>query len=370
MLHAYLGDLTARGEHFNLALVFSCVDYDVASIQGAFAKHDIEVCGCSTAGEVAGADLYSGTIVGLLLDLPREAFTTWTTVNEGIYEQAVRLGRLAVETYAEPQVFVLTGGLILKDGHMIDGEDVVRGIQAGAHRVLPVSGGLAADDFKMDGTYVFDNKAVATLGISAVIFDASIVKVESCATSGWQAMGIEQEITSASGNVVHTINHEPALEFFERYLGALTREGFAGKTTTVVTSEYPLQIQRPTGTVLRAPAFPHPDGTSLVLAGGVKTGERFRFTCAPGFEVVDETLSFFQGYVAARPKPAFGAVMMSCKGRHAAFGPMLDDEVAQISEIFGVPVAGFLTYGEIGAAPAEDPAMHNDTLCMVTFTAS
>ncbi len=60
--------------------------------------------------------------------------------------------------------------------------------------------------------------------------------------------------------------------------------------------------------------------------------------------------------------------MMSCKGRHAAFGPMLEDEIEQIKLVFGVPMAGFLTYGEIGSCPGEAPALHNDTLCMITFT--
>ena len=367
-LRPYLDGLAADGQRFNLALIFSCVDYDVAEVQRAFNAHHITICGCSTAGEVAGAELSAQTIVGLLLDLPAEAFTAWSPVNQSIYEQAQALGRLAADTYAEPQVLVLTGGLILEDGHMIDGEDVVRGINSGAGVELPISGGLAADDFKMNSTYVFDNASIATLGLSAIIFDAAHVKVESCATSGWEPIGIEQSITSATGNVLHSINDEPALEFFERYLGAMTTSGFEGKRASVVNSEYPIQIQRQSGTVLRAPAFPHPDGTSIVLCGGVKTGEKFRFSTAPGFRVVDETVGFFRERIAALPATPIAAVMMSCKGRHAAFGMMLEDEIADISAAFGVPMAGFLTYGEIGALPGEAPAMHNDTVCMITLT--
>ncbi len=370
MLATYLDDLGARGEDYTLAIVFASVEHEVAEIQAAFRGRGITVCGCSTDGEVAGSGLHASSIVGLLLDIPTEAFTPWQAGSSDIFTGAEGLGRRAVESYAEPQVFVLMGGIILADGRMIDGEDVVRGINQGAGRTIAISGGLASDDYNFEGCYVFDNEGLVTLGLSAVIFDASVVKVESCARSGWQAIGSDQVITAAEGNVVHSINDEPALVFFERYLGSMTKSSFDRGNVSVVTSEYPVQIHRPLGTVLRAPAFPHPNGTSIVLAGGVQTGERFRFTCAPGFEVIQETVAFFREQVARQTVRPLAALMMSCKGRHSAFGPMLEDEIEEINEAFGVPMAGFLTYSEIGSCPSEPVAMHNDTLCMITFTAA
>ncbi len=224
MLAKHLVALKSQGHSYNLAFVFASVHHQVGEIQAAFEDSGIAMCGCSTAGEVAGAELHEDTVVGLLLELPPAAFSAWSASDEDVFPQAEALGRFALARYAHPQIFVLTGGLMLADGHMIDGGEVIRGINSGAGRVLPVMGGLAADNFRMDGTYVFDNERVATLGLCAIVFDADVVKVESCARSGWQAIGIEQLISSATGNVVHTINHEPALEFFERYLGAMTRE--------------------------------------------------------------------------------------------------------------------------------------------------
>ena len=344
-----------------LALLFSSIEHDVAQLQTIATAHNVRVCGCSTAGEVIDGELTSGTITGLLFTVDPNAFVTWSGIAGSIAAQAEQLGREAVERYADPHVFLLSGGMT------VDGEDIIAGVRGGAGRAIKVFGGLAADDFKLEATFSFSESETVNPGLIAVIFDGSRVALDCHTTSGWEPLGIENTITSAEGNVVHTINDEPALDFFTRFFGELTNSGVEVAAASVVNSQYPLQIQRPEGAVLRAPLMPGEDG-SIVLAGGVRSGDRFRFSIAPGFEVIDQTVAYFNERQAARPAPD-AVVMVSCKGRHAAFGPMLEDEVEQIHELYAAPMAGYLSYGEIGSVDGSESALHNDTCCMITFRA-
>ena len=360
-LGTVLDRVQTEGFTTTLALVFTSTTLDVGEVQAEFVKREIRICGCSSAGEIVSGSLESDAITGLLIELDTSAFTVWTGLAGSIEAQASELGREAVRRYEDPQILFLTGGLL------VDGEDVITGMQRGAGRDLCAFGGMAADDFRMEGTYCFSESDVLDPGIVAIIFDGAEVRVRGNAISGWQPIGVENEITHAEGNVLHEINGQPALEFFNRFFGEVGNQEFSVEQASVVTSQYPLQIMRPEGNLLRAPAMVHPNGTSIVLAGGVRTGDRFRFSIAPGFEVIEETVSFFKEDARQVATAPAAVVMISCKGRHAAFGPMLEDEIEQIDAVYGAPMAGYLSYGEIGAIDERGTALHNDTCCVVSL---
>lgn len=105
---------------------------------------------------------------------------------------------------------------------------------------------------------------------------------------------------------------------------------------------------------------------TLILAGGVKEGDQFRFSISPGFEVIDQTLAEF-GKFNQKTDQADAMLLISCKGRHAAFGPMLEDEVKGISDFWKAPMIGFMSYGEIGPNENGTCEFHNETCSLVTF---
>lgn len=346
------------GNTYSLAIVFASTDHDLEPVQATFRAFNVNVCGCSTAGEISGGVLETKSITGLLIDAPIDSFKLWTGLAGSVSSQAQILGNEAIATFTNPQVFVLSGGLLN------DGEEIIDGIKQGAGRDLPTFGGLGADDFKMERTYSFSETNTIDNGLVAVIFNGDIIKIEGNAVSGWEPIGLENEITSAEGNVVHEINGKPALEFYSQFIGAANNTDYSENIATVTMLQYPLQIIRPEGVILRAPSMAHPNGTSIILVGGVRTGDRFRFSIIPGFEVIEETVNHFrENYNEARQPD--GVLMISCKARHAAFGPMLEDEIEQIAELYQSPMAGYLSYGEIGAIDERGTALHNDTCCIV-----
>jgi hypothetical protein len=98
----------------------------------------------------------------------------------------------------------------------------------------------------------------------------------------------------------------------------------------------------------------------------VKNGDRFRFSIAPGFEVIDQTIAEF-GDWKDQTLEADGLVLFSCKGRHSALGPLIEDEVKGIYNFWKKPMIGFFTYGEIGPTKNGICEFHNETCSLVVI---
>jgi hypothetical protein len=103
---------------------------------------------------------------------------------------------------------------------------------------------------------------------------------------------------------------------------------------------------------------------TLILAGGVKQGDKFRFSISPGFEVIDQTIQEFGHLQYEEPKTDL-IVLFSCKGRHAAIGPLIEDEIVGINNYWDAPLIGFFSYGEFGNVKNGKSDFHNETCSLV-----
>ncbi len=131
-----------------------------------------------------------------------------------------------------------------------------------------------------------------------------------------------------------------------------------------MSAQYPLQILRDGNySVLRSPLFSTEDN-SLILAGGVKEGDKFRFSISPGFEVIDKTVEEYNDLQKEIPEADL-MILFSCKGRHAALGMLIEDEIEGIYKKWSAPLVGLFTYGEIGNVKNGVCDFHNETCSMV-----
>jgi len=106
---------------------------------------------------------------------------------------------------------------------------------------------------------------------------------------------------------------------------------------------------------------------SFSLGGPVTEGQEFRFSVAPGFEVIDETINNFREYATKKGNPD-AVILFSCKARHMLLGPLVEDELEGIHGIWGKDMIGFFTYGEIGMDEDESTNFYNETCSLVTLT--
>lgn len=354
-----LQEMKAGGFSPTLAIVFASIAHELTDVARVFRDAGVDVFGASSSGEiVVGAKsetIREGSIVGLVLDLDRSAYGVRLVEQDGrtSHDLGVAAGRWARATFDQGPMLVLAAGLTL------DGEGIVRGLQSEAGPDATIFGGFAGDDWKLTRTYVFTGRKQSSEGVLVLAFDGDRVTLDGVASSGWVAVGAEKTVTKAEGNVVHTIDGVPALDVYKDYLG-LTSD------TDLMIGEYPLQIQRDGYSVLRAALIALPETRSLVFAGTVPEGAKVRFSCSPGTAITDQALSEVRT-LHHRVPGADALLLFSCKARHIALGPLAEDEVGPMQQLWNVPMVGFYTYGEFGKNAAGATEFHNETCVLVAL---
>jgi hypothetical protein len=361
-LESSLLRLLKEGYRPTLGIVFCSSKQDFEEISWIFNNCEIDLLGCTTAGEITDDTLTEGSISCLLMDVSKDKYRLCFTKNtEGVIETGRTLRQFAHKAFEKPAMLVCSAGVLN------DGEQVVAGLKKGESEI-PLFGGLAGDDLQILNTYIFTRTEHTNNGMAAIVFDNDKVEINGLATSGWEALGSENTVTKAQDNIIYSINNEPALDFFIRFFGDKEDMDIKGKALSTVSAQYPLQVMRENTdyAVLRSPIYGDEDNRSLTLVGSIKEGDKFRFSISPGVEVIEKTVAEFESLKNKIPD-VDALILFSCKGRHAALGPFIEDEIKGIYEQWNKPMIGFLSYGEIGNLGNGVCEFHNETCCLVTI---
>jgi hypothetical protein len=359
------GDALSDGFAPTLAIIFVSIKQDREAICGLIEEKGITIFGATTAGEFVDGDIGEESAAIMLLDINPDYFRliAMETGEDETRDVAKRIGEEGLETYSNPAFIVVSGGITT------DGEMIVRGIEDAVGPEVTIFGGLAGDDFTMTGTFVFTNGNYSITGLVALVLDENKVNVAGLATSGWQPVGTIRTITKSEGNVVYTIDDQPALDVVIKYMGVNKNIDEWKEVIVNVGSEFPMQLQREGAEpVLRAPLFANKNDRSLVCAGSVPEGSKIRFSLPPEYEVIDTVVDECSEVKNNEQPHADAMIMFSCKARHLSLGPMVSEEINQVKEVWGAPMAGFFSYGEMGKATKGKHEFHNNTCSLVVLS--
>jgi hypothetical protein len=92
-----------------------------------------------------------------------------------------------------------------------------------------------------------------------------------------------------------------------------------------------------------------------------------RFSLPPDFDVVEKVISNCRELKKQEMPEADAIVVFSCAGRQWALGPMIQQEMGGINEIWNVPMAGMFSNAELARATGGNLEMHNLTTCVVAL---
>ncbi len=345
-----------------LAFVFSSIAHNISELSKLFREKDIDIVGSTTSGEFINDEIFEKSIVVMLLDLKREYYRIYFE-EVGEYAQSYEVGK-ALATYSKTHFS--NPAYITVFSTSINGELLVSGIDDVLQNDFSIFGGMAGDDAAMVATYAFTNDKESDNALVAVVLDANKVAVNGLALSGWEPLGIKHTITKSEGNIIYTINDQPALQIFKDFFGEYHSVNEEDGTVAIGTAQYPIQVKRKDGFALRAPLNANEEDGSLMMAGPVKEGEEFRFSIAPGFEIIEKTIDGFKVFQEANQK-ADALILFSCLARHLSLGPLVEEEIEGISELWDAPLIGFFTYGEIGKNANGASNFYNETCSLVTL---
>jgi hypothetical protein len=349
---------TADGFTPTLAIVFCSITQNRTELIDFFNEKKVDVLGSTTAGEILDSEVMEKTTVIMLLNINKANYKLFCEASDETYKVANDLGLFAKAAFANPSVVVISSGLT------IDAEQIIKGFQD-VDKNIPLYGGLAGDDLTMKGSFVFSNQYDSSTGLIGLVLDGDKINVQGLATSGWDNIGIEKTITKSEGNVVYTIDDEPAVDVFVKYFQFTESVDNTAEIIAQNFAQYPLQLTKANGnTVLRAPLMVDIESRALIFAGGIPQGSKVKFSVQPGFDLIEKTTERVSTLKPMMPE-ADALIMFSCKARHMALGPMTGDEADMIRGIWNKPLIGFFTYGEIGTAKDSLCDFHNETCSMV-----
>lgn len=349
---------TSDGFAPTIAIVFCSITQNRKEIAGFLNEKKVDVFGSTTAGEIIDSEVLEQSSVIMLLDIKKEHYKLFHEASADTFKISNNLALFAQSSFANPSVVVVSSGLT------IDAEQIIEGFHA-VDKDIPLYGGLAADDLTMEASYVFSNDYESSTGLIALIFDNDKINVQGIATSGWDNIGIEKTITKSLGNVVYTIDDEPAVDVFVKYFQFTESVDNTAEIIAQNFAQYPLQLTKKNGNVvLRAPLMVNIESRALIFAGGIPEGSKVKFSVQPGFDLIEKTTERVRVLKTSIPE-ADALIMFSCKARHMALGPMTGDEAGMIRSLWDKPLIGFFTYGEIGTAKNSTCDFHNETCSMV-----
>ncbi|HVM88049.1 MAG TPA: FIST N-terminal domain-containing protein [Puia sp.] len=338
-----------------------------------FAKEDIyrllkedfpnsAIAMCSTAGEIYNNTVQDNSVIAVGIEFEKTEIKA-ASVNildfQNSYEAAKELAKQLLHEG-------LSYMMVISDGSMVNGSELVKGLGEVAGEKILVTGGLAGDGPDFSSTLIGLNEQPAEGNIIAIGFYGNHLAVTHGSCGGWDTFGLEKRITKSVGNILFEIDNKNALDLYKKYLGPDADQ--LPKSALL----FPLSVTAPgsNSQVVRTILSIDEENKSMIFAGDVPEGSSVRFMRS-NFDALTAAASIAAKHSIFndQEKPGF-ALLVSCVGRKLILGPRIDEEVDAVAETFGnnTLLAGFYSYGEI--APFNEGGhcmLHNQTMTITSF---
>lgn len=332
------------GEVPQAGVLFAAFDFDhqliLDQIQTTFPQ--IELIGSTTNGEMSSVMGFQEDSLTLLLFCTdrleiRAGLGRETSKNmAGAVDEAIAT---ATAKLSSPPQLCLT----FADGLTVSGVSMLEALKQGLGAQVPIVGGIAADNYVLEKTYQFFQGEVVSDAIPILLFSGELLYSYGVA-SGWQPIGKQSLVTKAEGNIVYEIDGQPALDFYEYYLGIdRFSGGYAIHALAIVEADL-------TNFYLRAPVKYDREAGSITFFSDIPVGAIVQNTTAVRQDILKATETSFQSALAGYPgdSPAV-ALLVSCAARQRLLGTQANEEfeIVKANLPAGLPCCGFYSYGEI-----------------------
>lgn len=295
------------------------------------------IIGSSTNGEISRGKLLEGTTVISISQFECSGVNAHlidlTDANET--QQGEIFGEYVAEHYPNAK-----GLILLANAITLDCNDFMIGIQNAAGSI-PIFGGGAGDYFAKEHTLVFCDDAMTSRGAAIAVLTGDDLEVVVHSLQGWIPFGPTMEVTKSDGNIICEIDHKPAKQLYQHYIGKIEDEIF----TDILS--FPLMIERGNKSFARAPVYSETED-SLAFLADVEQGDQVRFGYGDInviFEEVNQSVSELAQFA---PEAIY---LFSCGCRRIYLGDDIATELLPFEEV--APTTGFFTYGEYSNLSSE-----------------
>lgn len=316
----------------------------------------------STAGEIIGEEVHDNTVVANVLSFAKTNIEA-VEVDVNGFESSSEVGRALADGLPHEE---LKHVLIVSDGSLVNGDDLVNGLNAYFPSEVLITGGLAADAGRFSATFVGLDHAPENGKVVAIGFYGDAIQVGHGSMGGWDEFGPIRQVTNSQGNVLYQLDDSPALELYKKYLGEKSKD-LPGAALL-----FPLCVysDNETESLVRTILSIDDEKGTMTFAGDIPEGSNVRFMMANFDRLVEgaENAAGFGGQMLNNETPEF-TLMVSCVGRKMILGERCEDEVEAVVEKLGESVySGFYSNGEITPLNGQVAcSLHNQTMTITTY---
>jgi len=347
-----------------LAIAFLSIAQDRKAITQLLDTKNIAVFGATTNGEFISEDTEKGSVAILLLDINKDYFKIYLEdyPEKNYREIAKGIAKKAKKEFEKPAFLIAASHL------ETDAEQLLFGFKDIIGKHVNVFGGMAGDDYSFTNQFVFTNGKESNIGTVVLALDEDSIIIKGVATCGWNAVGTERTVTKSEGNHVYTVDNIPVLDITTKY-GGLENVTPENKDLLLeIAANFPLQLQREKGDpVMRPGLVVDWSDHSFYCSGTVPQGSKVRFSLPPDFDVMDKVIKGVQHLKDTEMPEADALVVFSCAGRIMSLGPLMNQEIEGIKNVWNIPMAGMFSNAELARATGGGLEMHNLTTCCVAL---
>ncbi len=318
---------------------------------------------CSTAGEIFSSEVLNDSLTLTAIEFEKTKVQS-TSINISKYKSSFDAGVALIQNLEQNDLKYV---FVLSDGGMVNGSELVRGIETIINHKIPVTGGLAGDGTSFQSTLVGLNEKPKTGNIVAVGLYGNYIKIGHGSMGGWEMFGLEKKITKSISNELFEIDNANALDIYKEYLGKYANE----LPSSALLFPLSIKLNESENPIVRTILSINNETKSMIFAGDVPEGSKVRFMKANFDKLIDAASDAAENSLVnlneSKPKLA---ILISCVGRKIILDKRIDEEVEAVVNVLGMNaiITGFYSYGEISPLqPNTKCELHNQTMTITTF---
>ena len=321
------------------------------------------IIGCSTAGEILGTEITDESLVAAIT---RFDAATLVTVTLPIREAGAsfQVGVDIAQKLTNPE---LKGVMVLSEGVIINGTQLIAGLNSVLPPSVVITGGLAGDGPRFERTWIIKDGKPQSGFVSAVGLYGDNVRIGHGSQGGWDTFGKEYRITKSKDNILYEIDNTPALKLYKIYLKDRAKELPASALL------FPLALRahaEDEKQIVRTVLGIDESRQSMTFAGDMPEGYQAQFMSANFDHLVQGAAeAAVMTRVNAQQTPTL-LVAISCVGRRLVLKEHTKDELDVIFSVLPhfVKQIGFYSYGEISPYGTGVCELHNQTMTLTTIS--
>lgn len=316
----------------------------------------------STAGEISNFGFFDEQLSTVAIQLENTPIES-KVVNILNYANSYELGLSLFDQISKVNLKYL---LILSDGNLINGTELLEGINKYNKDGILITGGLAGDGPRFGSTLVGLDFDLRSGNVVAIGFYGDNIQVGHGSMGGWEAFGPRRVITKSYKNVLFELDNKNALDIYKQYLGPYADE------LSEATMLFPFSIsnfENETRNVRTIMSICE-KAKSITFAGNVPEGSNVRVMKANFDKIISAAGTAAEQSILLNYKKPDLALLISSVGRKLILEERIDEEIEAAQDVFGenTAVAGFYSYG--GFSPLKKTLLseyQNQTMTITTL---